>query len=318
MKIRNLSTLILFMALVLVACAAAQPSTVPQIALAPTTSPAAPTAAPSETPIPTPEATATVTPTATPSPTITPTPTATPWCSQVGQIEETEIPSSLPSEPLVIRIYLPPCYDPDPAEPYPVLIMIHGQTFEEDQWDRLGMDEAADQLILAQEIRPFLLFMPLERHTDREPGETQFDDVVIDTLLPWIDANYPTCTERACRGIGGLSRGATWAVHLGFQQPQLFGSIGGHSLTPFYGDVYAMPYWIVRVGLDSLPRFYLDMGEDDIWIDPFTEFVNGLKEQNVIFDLVVREGFHDESYWAAHVEEYLRWYAQAWEEAEGD
>jgi enterochelin esterase-like enzyme len=274
----------------------------------------APTLEPTRTPTPTPSAAPTTSPApatlAVPS--ASPTPTATPWCSENGRIEETEIPSNNPVEPLVVRVYLPPCYSETPAEPYPVLIMIHGQTFEHDQWDRLGMDEAADRLILAQEIRPFLLFMPLERHTDREPEATQFDKVVVEKLLPWIDANYPTCVERACRGIGGLSRGATWAVHLGFQQPQLFGSIGGHSLTPFYGDVYAMPYWIVRVGLESLPRFYLDMGEDDIWIEAFTEFVNGLKEQNVVFDLFVREGFHDESYWSAHVEEYLRWYAAAW------
>ena len=63
--------------------------------------------------------------------------------------------------PLSYRIYLPPCYDEMEDARYPVLYLIHGQNFNDDQWDRLGVDESADALIAAEEMSPLLIVMPL-------------------------------------------------------------------------------------------------------------------------------------------------------------
>ncbi len=215
-----------------------------------------------------------------------------------------------------MRIYYPPCYNPQPESPYPLLVMIHGQTFNDDQWDRLGLDEAADSLILAGESRPFLVFMPLEENTDRDPEDSNFDQVVAEALLPWIEASFPVCRERACRAVGGLSRGATWAVHLGFLRPELFGSIGAHSLTPFYGDVYRLPFWLKRVDLGDLPRFYLDMGEDDWFMEALTQFREAMSKHNVPYEWHLNPGRHEEAYWSSHVLDYLRWYSSGWTSTE--
>lgn len=253
---------------------------------------------------------ATDTPAPTPTTAFTPTPTG---CAESrGRIERTEFRTDLLPEPLEIRVYLPPCYDPEAEVPYPVLIIIHGQTYNDDQWDRLGMDEKADELISSGQSRPFLIFMPLERHTERDPEQSNFDEVVAQALLPWVDENYNTCQERACRAVGGLSRGATWAVHIGFLRPGLFGSIGAHSLTPFFGDVYRLPYWLMHVSVDELPRFYLDMGEEDWFMDALAQYREALTENNVPYEWHLSSGMHDEAYWASHVEDYLRWYAEGW------
>jgi enterochelin esterase-like enzyme len=157
-----------------------------------------------------------------------------------------------------------------------------------------------------------MIFMPLEEHTERDPEVSNFDVVVTDALLPWIDANYPTCQERACRAVGGLSRGATWAVHIGLLRPELFGSIGAHSLTPFFGDVYRLPYWLMRTSLEELPRFYLDMGEDDWFVEALAEFRAAMTENGIAFEWHPDAGTHDEAYWGSHVGEYIRWYASGW------
>jgi enterochelin esterase-like enzyme len=254
----------------------------------------------------------TVEPTVAPPPTPSETPPPAGCPETHGRIEVTQLTTSLVTGPLEVRVYFPPCYDPDPDDPYPVLVMIHGQTYTADQWDRLGLDEAADAAIVAGESRPFMIFMPLEAHTERDPEVSNFDVVVTDALLPWIDANYPACQERACRAVGGLSRGATWAVHIGFLRPELFGSIGAHSLTPFFGDVYRLPYWLMRTSLDELPRFYLDMGEDDWFTEALAEYRAAMTEHQIDFEWHPDAGTHDEAYWGSHVDEYIHWYVSGW------
>ena len=46
-------------------------------------------------------------------------------------------------------------------------------------------------------------------------------------LVPYVDTHYNTCAERDCRAIGGLSRGAQWALRIGLAEWQTFGAIGG-------------------------------------------------------------------------------------------
>jgi enterochelin esterase-like enzyme len=295
---------IVFVLAFLLGACAAEPTTVPTA-----TNPPAPAATALPTETPTPQPTATLLPTE--PPTVTPTPIL-PCDDTRGKIELTQIP--VPGQLAVIemRVYLPPCYDPNGDWLYPVVLMIHGQTYNYDQWDRLGMDEAADRLITSGEIKPFLIFMPQEDDTFSEPLEARYDKTVSDVILPWIDANYHTCQERKCRSVGGLSRGATWAMYLGFEQPELFGSIGAHSLTPFFGDLWRLPRWASGTAPQDRPRFYLDMGEDDPFIPPTTEFKTEMTRLGIEYTWLLRSGGHNEEYWSSHVEEYLRWYAEAW------
>ena len=101
-----------------------------------------------------------------PSPTITPELTQTPTievCTETrGRFEFQEIQTELMTHPLQFRVYLPPCYDFDSQSRYPVLYYLHGQSFNDDQWDRLGADEALDELIADGEVKPFIIVMPKE------------------------------------------------------------------------------------------------------------------------------------------------------------
>lgn len=276
---------------------------------------AQPTPPPTETPLPPPTATpAPPTATLTPEPTFTPTATLPPaGCPDTrGTIERVSFQSPGMIEPLWVRIYYPPCYSATPAKPYPVLIMIHGQTYVDDQWERLGMTAAADQMIVSGELPPFLLFMPLEKDTNVDAELSNFDQVVVNHLLPWIDANFPTCTLRECRGVGGLSRGANWAVYIAFKHPELFGSIGAHSFTSFYADVWRIKNWMKVVTPEQLPRMLFDIGDNDIWLPYATAFTEEMRKFDINFEWLVTPGMHEEAYWIERVDDYLRWYAAVW------
>jgi len=237
-----------------------------------------------------------------------------PGCSsEEGRFEHGSLPSALLPEPMEFSVYLPTCYDQDRERRYPVLYLVHGQGFDHDQWDRLGVDENADRLIAAGEIPPFLVVLPRDRSW-AQPNEDLFGQALMEELVPHIDTAYRTHPERFYRAIGGLSRGAAWAVHLGLSQWQEFGAIGAHSLPVFFRDAPKIRKWLEAIPVESLPRIYLDIGERDRpeTLESARWFENLLTEEGVPHEWHMFSGYHEESYWQAHVEQYLRWYAGEW------
>jgi enterochelin esterase-like enzyme len=160
-----------------------------------------------------------------------------------GHLETSQVSSNLLKLPMEYRVYLPPCYDQQSERRYPVLYLIHGQNYNDDQWDRLGVDETLDGLVATGEIPPFIVVMPRDRSW-AQPEVDMFGRVVMETLLPWIDKSYRTLPERRYRAIGGLSRGAGWAIHLGLSEWESFGAIGAHSLPVFWTDLPHLKEWL--------------------------------------------------------------------------
>lgn len=267
----------------------------------------------SATPRPTNTATSEPTPTPTPTSTITPSPTLLGCWQEAGNIVIGQLQTELLPLPLDFRVYLPPCYQQERERHYPALYLIHGQSFNDDQWDRLGVDETADRLITDGQVSPFMIVMPRDRVWS-QPTEDMFGQAVVQALIPWIDQNYRTRTEREYRAVGGLSRGAGWALHLGFSQWELFGSIGMHSLPVFWTDLPDIKPWLDSLAPDLLPRIYMDIGEKDRpQIMKSTLWFEGLlTEKGIPHEWHLYPGYHEEAYWEAHVEEYLRWYAEEW------
>lgn len=252
-------------------------------------------------------------PTLTPKPTASPIPSRTPktCLTSGGRVETHTLSTDTAPWPWEFRVYLPPCYDQEPERRYPVLTLIHGSTFNDDQWDRLGADEISDQLIAAGEIEPLIILMPRDRRWV-EPNEDPFGQVVVDHILPWLDETYRTRPGRENRAIGGLSRGAAWAVHLGLSRWEMFGAIGGHSLPVFWTDTPKIRDWLQAIPTNQLPRIYLDIGENDYLIESATWFEDVLNELNIPHEWYLFPGRHEEIYWESHLEAYLKWYTLPW------
>jgi enterochelin esterase-like enzyme len=217
----------------------------------------------------------------------------------------------LPDKELPYRVYLPPCYAENPSSRYPVLYLLHGQTYTEDQWIRLGAADTADRLIVSGEVAPFLIVFPYDKSW-KQPDEDNFGKVLVENLIPAIDAAYRTKTGRRFRAIGGLSRGGAWAIHLGLTDYQMFGAIGAHSPAIFWRDGNHIAGWLDEIPDDSLPRMYVDVGDNDKEIEGVISLEELLNKRGMVHEYYLFTGFHDEAYWGAHVEEYLRWYAEEW------
>ncbi len=258
-----------------------------------------------------PSSTSTITPTRTPSP----APTATlAGCQQTsGRIVEGVIETELLDKPIKYNVYLPPCYDSETGQRYPILYLLHGQNFDEDQWLRIGATRTADRLIAAGEIPPLIIVMPFD-HSFKQPSEYKFDEAFLTLLLPRIDADYRTRPDRQHRAIGGLSRGGAWAIHLGIRHPDLFGAIGAHSPAIFYSDTSTLPILLRDLPPEQSPQIFIDAGDHDVELVTTQSFIALLNAQDVSYEWHAFIGYHEEKYWSAHVEDYLRWYSAVWNE----
>ena len=245
----------------------------------------------------------------TPSPVPTYTSTPLTCFTMPGRVEEGAVESTNP--PQEYRIYLPPCHDERTDRRYPVLYLLHGQTYTDDQWIRLGAVDVADRMIRSGESVPFIIVFPDDRYWNLPPG-AGFGQRLIEELIPFIDSMYRTLPSRNQRAIGGLSRGAGWALRLGLTRWDLFSSIGLHSLAVFQGDASDITDWLEEIPAFARPRVFMDIGDNDPELRMagrveayFTDF--GLSHEWHLYS-----GAHTEEYWTAHVEEYIRWYAAAW------
>lgn len=263
---------------------------------------------PTLTPLP---PTASPIPSATLTPSPAPTPTVTPLAclTSPGRVEEGSLTSTEP--PQEFRIYLPPCYDQKPDQRYPVLYLLHGQTYTDDQWIRLGAVNALDQLILSGESIPFIVVFPDDQYWNLPPGPA-FGQRLVEVLIPYIDTAYRTLPDRNHRAIGGLSRGAGWALRLGLTRWDLFGTIGLHSLAVLQKDVSQVPDWLAGIPPAAYPRVFMDLGDNDPELLLASQVEAHFNDFGLPHEWHLYTGTHTEAYWSAHTSEYMHWYASGW------
>lgn len=216
-----------------------------------------------------------------------------------GKVIEIEIPTTILSETIDTKVYLPACYDSSDQR-YPVLYLLHGMGNNAEQWVALGAPSAADEM-----SGRFIIVMPHDRL------ETSFNAAFVNEIIPFIDENFRTVDDRNYRAIGGLSYGGGWAIHIGLSHPELFSRIGGHSPALFYGDSPNLEVWAQNLLLCTL--ISIDIGDSDTMLEDSAAPIDALlTEAGVQHTFNIYAGGHSEDYWATHLSEYLHFYAASW------
>ncbi len=237
---------------------------------------------------------------------LTTTPRPSPACPP-GKVDQQSLASQELNRDIAVRVYLPPCYDPVRAAGYPVVYLLHGQSMDATAWESFGVVNAANRLMANGDIQPLLLVMPEENYYLQELHQSNFGKAVVNELIPWMDDHYNTCFERSCRAIGGVSRGATWAIMLGLENSELFGAVGAHSL-PFPPMSSSRLHTLIDAAGYGPPAMRIDIGQADPYYSAAARFEEALQLLNVPHEWIVEEGTHNAAYWTAQVEKYLRWY----------
>ena len=124
-------------------------------------------------------------------------------------------------------IYLPANYDSSSQQRYPVLYWLHGGggSQREGGW----MVKQLDAQMRAGKIPPFIIVLVQGladvRYINSKDGSRPVEDVIIKDLIPHIDSTYRTISRREGRAIEGMSMGGYGALRLGFEYPDLFGTV---------------------------------------------------------------------------------------------
>lgn len=138
-------------------------------------------------------------------------------------------------------VYTPPDYDTRPDTRYPVLYLQHGAGEDERGWTMQGRANfILDNLIAAGEAEPMLVVMengyaapvpaggPPTPQLMRQLSEA-FGALLLEDLLPMIDATYRTIADREHRALAGLSMGGRQALQVGLTHLETFAWIAAFS-----------------------------------------------------------------------------------------
>ncbi len=201
-------------------------------------------------------------------------------------------------------IYTPPGYDKNVSQRYPVLYLQHGMGEDRRAWSNQGRANfILDNLIAEGKAKPMIIVMedggiaagfgggrrqgprpaagqgqgqrPAAGQGGQRPGGAPggmasfwdgFGSVIIKDLIPMVDANYRTLSDREHRAIAGLSLGGTQTYQISQANLDKFANIG----------IFSAPFGFpgVETGYDGLLKkpdefnkmvkvFFISMGSKE-------------------------------------------------------
>lgn len=137
-------------------------------------------------------------------------------------------------------VYTPPFYGKTNTK-YPVLYLQHGWGEDETAWSTQGhANLIMDNLLADGKIKPFIIVMTYGMTNEAKFGQINsfnyktFETVLVDELIPYIDANFNTIADKNHRAMAGLSMGGMETKNITLSRPEAFGYYGLLS-----GGVYA-------------------------------------------------------------------------------
>jgi enterochelin esterase-like enzyme len=204
-----------------------------------------------------------------------------------------------------MRVYLPPCYNDMNPQRFPVIYLAHGMLQDESAWTDIGAPLTAANMIADNQLPPFIIVMPAEKDLT-----SPFGYVLANEIVPYVDDHYRTLDDRRYRALGGLSRGASWAMFTVFRYPSTFGKLAMHSIGEYSQDEFKNR--IKNLPANLIPDIYIDVGDRDLsragseWMD------RTLTGSRIAHEFHLNKGDHNRAYWAAYVKDYLRWYSVGW------
>ena len=150
-----------------------------------------------------------------------------------GRVQQILFPSKSTRTSRRAFVYTPPDYDKSQAKRYPVLYLQHGWGEDETAWSNQGRANLImDNLIAEGKTRPFLIVMTYGMTNDAKMGSigsfsvAPFETVLVDELIPYIDANFRTLSDPPHRAMAGLSMGGMETKTITLKHLDVFSHIG--------------------------------------------------------------------------------------------
>lgn len=223
-------------------------------------------------------------------------------------------------------VLFPPDYDENSGQKYPVIYALHGFGGNRRRWSYIST--IYGNMIDDKIATPTIIVMPDmwtdTREYDDCTGEEQrasydrFRDDLEQSLMPYVEENYPVLTGRKNTAIIGLSQGGTESLAIGFLMQDKFGYIA--SLAPATGAIpteyFKGTYWNTPImddfvidSYETMPYYILlTVGSLDPWdIDCTIYYGNVMTKNNIPHQYYMLDGAkHDNSMWSPSFYNFAR------------
>ncbi len=150
-----------------------------------------------------------------------------------GRVEQILFPSESTNTSRRAFVYTPPEYHENPSKRLPVLYLQHGWGEDETGWSNQGrVNLIMDNLLAEGKIEPFLIVMTYGMTNEVQFGGLRnfdigpFRTVLLDELIPYIDANFRTLADQPNRAMAGLSMGGMLTKTITMANLDTFSHIG--------------------------------------------------------------------------------------------
>jgi enterochelin esterase-like enzyme len=194
-------------------------------------------------------------------------------------------------------VYLPSGYD-DSSKRYPVIYFLP-TPFENYRaaFNLHGVQALFDRAIEARAAHPFI-FAAVDMTTPlgsswyvNSPVTGNWEDFMVQELVPYMDANFRTLPTRDSRGIAGEFMGGYGAIRFGMRHPDVFGSV--YALHPVGTGsgvqvMYSRPNWDLLASAKSLDDVRKD-GYSTIFTTIFQAHVPNPDKPPLFIDLQARK-----------------------------
>jgi len=166
-----------------------------------------------------------------------------------------------------LNVYTPPGYDKQ--TPYPLIIIMHGITDNENTWNERSNPNVAklfDNLITSKATKPFIAVFALGTIDNQTNGYYAFGAELTNDLLPFLEANYSIKKDRGSRAMAGFSFGGMQTINIGLcahlKEFAWFAGLdaaGGNANATDIAKYVAMQ----KPEMYPLYYFYVGVGKDD-------------------------------------------------------
>jgi enterochelin esterase-like enzyme len=225
-----------------------------------------------------------------------------------------------------LNVYLPPGYDANSRQRYPVLYLLHGFANDHHSWHRYGRaNDILDNLLAKKAIRPFIVVMPLGYGGASVNGDgtgippanagafggdfALYERDILEDIIPLIDGRYRTLANRENRAIMGFSMGGMQAGRFGLGHLETFSHVGIMSagLTGNPGSAAAGPDTLAALAANpaaankQLKLLWLACGVEDSAMAGARSTHAALQKAGIQHTFVESEGAHHWRVWRRYL-----------------
>jgi enterochelin esterase-like enzyme len=215
-----------------------------------------------------------------------------------------------------MHVYLPPDYDANKGQTYPVLYLNHGGGDDDTAWTRPGSSRHGgaanfilDNLIAEGKAKPMIVAMPnthaCASATPSAPGKD--DDCTKEYLrdiIPYVESHYRVKSDREDRALAGLSMGGFVTLNTGLPHLDTFSELFVYSSGYFPDQQKAFEHNFQDLFKDSQATndllrvpLYMSAGETDI----------ALKNAQAVMAILNRNGIRNFWVFSSGGHEWNNW-----------